>query len=581
MTSPSYDELYQSFESAMYATDVPALERLLELCEQDSSMEYSALALRIKATIARFESRLNDASDFLSRALDAMFTMTERREYGDVLLDLTYLHLTAEEYPTAVMYANRAYETYMVLGAERSACQAAHMLGILYSFVALFPDALRWTYRALDGYEQIGDETAVALCLHSIGVIYSELDEHALALDYGERALDILERLGQTADAFSVKESIAVSHAKSSEYDVAIAMLEQVISYGRDNRARLSYFMSIANLVDVLQLAQRFDEAKPWIDQLEAIEISHKSGLISRLIIRAKDLEHDGDLETSTKLLNEALVLADENNKIRKIIELRGLLRDLSQRRNDLASYIEHNNEYLRLNEEFKGREVMQKVAIQDSERKINAERAEHQKQMALLHAIMPEHIAARVANGERILDQHELASVIFCDIVGFTALSESLPSLEVASMLESLFRRFDEICKSHGVQKIKTIGDSYMAVAFEEPIAQRSADAAIDFLRSATEQNIPVRIGVHCGPVTAGVIGTDRPQYDVWGDTVNVASRMEQASEPQRIQVSQQFANTLNTPPTLQLRGTVDIKGKGLMQTYWLDAQPISSNGS
>jgi len=187
---------------------------------------------------------------------------------------------------------------------------------------------------------------------------------------------------------------------------------------------------------------------------------------------------------------------------------------------------------------------------------------------------------------------------VIFLDIVGFTTISDRIPSGHVVHLLEQIFTTLDAVCGKHNVVKIKTIGDSYMAVSFENVV--NAASCALDMISSldALEITMPpalgdtswtkdvgdikVRIGIHCGPVTAGVIGTQRMQYDVWGDTVNVASRMESTSEPGKIHISEAFATLLpatssgdsaERPFQVMERGTMEIKGKGMMKTYWLIA--------
>jgi len=144
---------------------------------------------------------------------------------------------------------------------------------------------------------------------------------------------------------------------------------------------------------------------------------------------------------------------------------------------------------------------------------------------------------------------------------------------------LSEIFKVCDEVCKQHGLTKIKTIGDSYMAVAgVPEPLndhATQAARAAISMVRGLKSAGKPaVRVGLHCGPLVAGIVGEERLQYDVWGDTVNVASRMESTGEPGRIHVSQAFAQALSgrEGDGLRERGTLVVKGKGQMKTYWLE---------
>jgi class 3 adenylate cyclase len=255
-------------------------------------------------------------------------------------------------------------------------------------------------------------------------------------------------------------------------------------------------------------------------------------------------------------------------------------LRDLSQRTNDFATYIQFNDAYHQLKEQIAGADASVRVAMIRKEREIENMEQERARERAVLYSTLPKHIADRVIRGEQVSDHFEAVGVMFLDIVGFTTISSELSSSEVVRILDAVFETCDAICAANHVTKIKTIGDSYMAVAFVDTETGRSvpatnlANAALDILDAV--QHLDLRIGLHYGPVTAGVLGKDRLQYDVWGDTVNVASRMESTSEPGRIHVSEAFAAALdseraNEHLSLLPRGEMEIKGKGLMNTFWL----------
>jgi class 3 adenylate cyclase len=199
-----------------------------------------------------------------------------------------------------------------------------------------------------------------------------------------------------------------------------------------------------------------------------------------------------------------------------------------------------------------------------------------------LLRNILPEEIAERLKQGPgAIADGFEQVTVLFADIAGFTPLSERLTPGEVVNMLNQVFSCFDEMASRHGLEKIKTIGDAYMVVAgLPSPRAdhvQAMATMALE-MRSAVarfgEGKLAMRIGMHSGPVVAGVIGTSKFSYDLWGDTVNTASRMESHGSPGRIHVSDASRVALGEGWDLEDRGTVEVKGKGSMRTWWLNGR-------
>lgn len=209
----------------------------------------------------------------------------------------------------------------------------------------------------------------------------------------------------------------------------------------------------------------------------------------------------------------------------------------------------------------------------------------EHQKDRsdALIAAIMPASIAERLKSGsEKIADRIETLSVMFADLVGFTESVHHLPPEEVVDFLDRLVRVFDGLSERYGVEKIKTIGDSYMAAAgFDGPgnegalAAGRLALAMMEVMgrQPPLGGRAPrLRIGIHCGPATAGVIGDTRFSYDVWGDAVNFAARMESNGEPGKIHVSEAFrALTLDRFDFEERPGTTELKGIGAVRSYFL----------
>jgi adenylate cyclase len=200
-----------------------------------------------------------------------------------------------------------------------------------------------------------------------------------------------------------------------------------------------------------------------------------------------------------------------------------------------------------------------------------------------LLLNILPAGVVARLDAGETaIADHHEAVSIVFSDLVGFTAVAGTLASDELVAALNLLFSEFDALAQRIAIEKIKTIGDSYMAVAgLGDGAADHAVRAAefgigmieaLDRLRPHMPAALEIRVGIHTGPVVAGVIGTHKFAYDVWGDTVNVASRMESTGIPGRVQVSEATARLLEGKFPLVPRGETAVKGKGTMSTYLVD---------
>jgi adenylate cyclase len=206
----------------------------------------------------------------------------------------------------------------------------------------------------------------------------------------------------------------------------------------------------------------------------------------------------------------------------------------------------------------------------------------EHQKSEALLHNIIPPEVAERLKQNPKVIaDSHRQVTILFADIVGFTEIAGRSTPEALVTLLNRIFSEFDALVDELDCEKIKTIGDAYMVVAglptSKADHAQSIARLALKMLAAAerasreTGENLQVRIGIHSGPVVAGVIGQKKFAYDLWGDTVNIAARMESHGLTGRIQVTADTAELINEDFELEPRGMVEIKGKGQMATYLL----------
>ncbi len=212
-------------------------------------------------------------------------------------------------------------------------------------------------------------------------------------------------------------------------------------------------------------------------------------------------------------------------------------------------------------------------------------------KEEDLIQQVFPKHVAEALIQGRKVEpDRVEMATLYFSDIVGFTLISSKISPDQVSDMLDRLYLKFDELSVKHDVFKIETIGDAYVGVCNlvkkqEADHAKRITEFAIDTLKAAAETpvllddpsmgTVHIRVGIHCGPIVARVVGSRNPRYCVFGDTVNTTARMESHSLPMKIHCSERFEQILKQQVPgihLQRRGMTPIKGKGLMETFFVD---------
>ncbi|MCG6560608.1 adenylate/guanylate cyclase domain-containing protein [Ruegeria sp. 1NDH52C] len=217
--------------------------------------------------------------------------------------------------------------------------------------------------------------------------------------------------------------------------------------------------------------------------------------------------------------------------------------------------------------------------SVSRADRAEDALEAEHARSEALLYNLLPSEIAARLkaAPDQTIADSLPKVAILFADIVNFTPRSAQMQPEEIVEFLNRIFTEFDHLAEKHELEKIKTIGDAYMVAAgmpnpCGDPV-HRVAAMALDMheVAKGLPDNVELRIGLHAGPAVAGVIGNRKLFYDVWGETVNTASRMESHGEPGRIQVTAAAKAELEGDYTFEPRGTVMVKGMGEVETWWL----------
>ncbi|XP_049522773.1 LOW QUALITY PROTEIN: soluble guanylate cyclase 88E-like [Dermacentor silvarum] len=235
--------------------------------------------------------------------------------------------------------------------------------------------------------------------------------------------------------------------------------------------------------------------------------------------------------------------------------------------------------------------ELQKSRQLEESMRKLDIEMKRTDE---LLYQMIPKTVADQLRSGETSVNTcqyFDSVTILFSDVVSFTEICSRITPMEVVSMLNSMYSLFDELTEKHGVYKVETIGDAYMVVSGapepEPHHSERICDMGLamvkvigDLKDPSTGKSLKIRVGVHSGAVVAGVVGLKMPRYCLFGDSVNTASRMESTSEALRVHISQKTKELLDESKWLiQERGTVDVKGKGSMKTYWLQGKKGQAN--
>ncbi|MEG4104562.1 adenylate/guanylate cyclase domain-containing protein [Microcoleus sp. S13_C5] len=288
---------------------------------------------------------------------------------------------------------------------------------------------------------------------------------------------------------------------------------------------------------------------------------------------------------TLTDISQQLYVDPHRRAEVVRLIEEQGKVSDFESqvyRRDGSIIWISENTYTVR---DSYGNLLYYEGTVQDITTRKQAEaalRLEQEKSDRLLLNVLPQPIADRLKQDQSIIaDTFAEVTVLFADIVGFTQISSQISPQELVSLLNDIFSTFDRLAEKHGLEKIKTIGDAYMVVGglpmprsdHAEAIAQMAIDMqqAITDFSNIQNQDFSIRIGINSGPVVAGVIGIKKFIYDLWGDTVNTASRMESHGKPGCIQVTSAIYDILQDKYVFESRGAIEVKGKGEMNTYFL----------
>lgn len=502
------------------------------------------------------------------------------------------------DFDGAVASFEKALSILDPLTEQDQIARIANNMGVAYHTKADYPNALYWYRKSMDAREQANDMTGVARVAGNIGILYSSLGDIVRARSFYERSLAISTTLNDPEGIVRSTVALGNMFVREGDLDQAVPLLTDGMNRCKDLGIDREWLTAASSLAAVLRQKEDYQAAIDLVDT--AMTAAVNMGLkreqillsIARSLASYKINHGTDDIESLKDLVTEArtLELANEEKDIHK--ELYSIYKE----QGDAVNALKYHEEWVLVRDKIASDDRQRQLVLLEAEQRIREEQQRMEEHQRLLYNMLPTAIAKRLLTGEQeIADSFENICVLFTDIVGFTQRASELSVEELLALLNGLFSDFDSIVRANGVTKIKTIGDAYMAIAGApevlEPIeaAKRIAHTAINLVSAAGSVNI--RAGIHIGPAAAGVIGTERMVWDIWGDAVNVAARMEQTSTAGRIQVSEEFARILsnnaspvlegtdiviNTPPfRMRMRGTIEVKGKGEMKTFWLEYLP------
>jgi class 3 adenylate cyclase len=532
----------------------------------------------------------------------------------------------AGDYPHALEYWMRSLTAHEELGDSSGAANCLMNIGKVYMEEKKYEQAQDNYSQALAIYEKGNDKEGVALVEGEIGSAYLEQEDYSSALKYHRRALAENTKLGNKERIATSTGNIAIAlmgqgayHEALTQYFLAARMYEQI-------EDKNNYMITMGNIGECYLRIATDTARRAGPGRL--IPIGRKANLekavlyLRQCLALAGDLQNQRSLQSYSKVLSEAEELLGnyqaaleyykrysnvkdsifniENNiKIHDLETKRKL--DLKQKdveinekkialdkleiaknRNERAYFIAgllllsaiivviSNNYRIKNRSNIKLHRINSLLST------------EKEKSDDLLRNILPHEVAEELkATGGARARSFDNVTVLFTDFVDFTETGERRTPQELVDELDICFKAFDEVTDKYHIEKIKTIGDAYLAVAgLPAPDPQHAVhviQAAMEinsFMkdRKASMDTFEIRIGVHTGTVVAGIVGVKKFAYDIWGDTVNTAARMQECSEPGRINISEITYELVKDHFTCNYRGHIDAKGKGKMNMYFVD---------
>lgn len=501
------------------------------------------------------------------------------------------------DYQTAINYYHKALRMREQSGDSSGVSSILMNMGLLYKEQGEYHKAIEIFDKGLLIAENINDSSKIATALQHLGIAYSLNDEYDLATKYFREALKIYQTDNDDKGLASILLNIGGHYAKIGKLDSAQIFTEQSLEIGRRLGSKVAILSSLANLGEIYQLNNQLPKAIKYTEEAHRIATQ----------INALD-----KIKSTSNMLYLLYKKAGRPKDALEMYELHIASRDSIQSEQNQREIVRQEYKYqyqkqaLADSLEFAKKEAIKDVEIEKQQINISRQRIAlvsagggllliillafsiykgKKRSDELLLNILPEETAQELKKkGYADAKQFDQVTVLFTDFKGFTQISERLTPTELVAAIDECFKAFDEIISKYHIEKIKTIGDAYMAAGGlpvpDEVEPQGVVKAALEmrdwmlkYKERKGENGFEIRIGIHTGPVVAGIVGIKKFQYDIWGDTVNTASRMESSGEVGKVNISHSTYELVKDEFKCEPRGKIQAKGKGEIEMYFVEA--------
>ncbi|MBT8293848.1 MAG: tetratricopeptide repeat protein, partial [Eudoraea sp.] len=481
---------------------------------------------------------------------------------GSLMISIAGTYTAMDNFKNAQTYYSKGIEVLRKVNDSVKIATALLNAGDDYFNSNKLDSALIYTSEAVDIFEKINYSLGQAYSLGNLGMIYAEQEKDKLAEANINSAISILEELEDYYPISVYLTYMSDIYIRKNNFPTALSYATRSLELA--NLYRLKEQISDANL----KLSELYEEAGDLATSYKYYKdhITYRDSLIN-----LENVQQAADLRTNYEVSQKQIEvdLADQRRKNQRNISIAtaiGLLMFLL-----MAIGLFRRNNYIR-----KTKQIIEE---------------EKERSDKLLLNILPEETAQELKEKGKVkAKKYDAVTVLFSDFKGFTSYSEKLSPEALVETVDFYFSKFDAIIEKHGLEKIKTIGDAYMCAGGlhdnEQNHASRMVLAAMEIAAfveetkndiAARELTFDIRIGINTGPVVAGVVGTNKFAYDIWGDAVNVASRMESNSEAGKINISENTYELIKDSYDCAFRGEIEVKNRGSLKMYFVEGQKSS----
>lgn len=635
--------LFSQPDSAFFFAQI-----LYDFAENKGMKKTMADALHSQGTSFLVRGNLLEALDYFQKSLEIKKVISDKAGMAKTLNNMGLIHTNLDNYPKAIEYYRGSLRIKQELADSSGIAGAYNNIGNVYLKQSNYYEALSFYEQSLNIYEILYEKKHISGILNNIGLIYMDMEDYPMALDYFKRNLKVSNQISDKRRLAAAQNNIGLIFMNEDNYAEALKYFNKSLALREQIPDKRGVAKTLNNLGSVYVKQRMYQMALQFYERSLKIreQISDKRGMAKSMNNIGKTYYKQGNYERAKPYCEKGFQISEEINLLEEKISACQCLYDVFKSLGDENRALEYHEMKTRLDDSLGIVETVKKLQQMEFAKQVHAdslrkEEEKHQIQLAhdtevrkknrtrniyiaaailllifatgfhrrmvyirktkriveheknrsdkILLNMLPSEIAEELKEkGQADARSFDNVSILFTDFKGFTQISEKLSAEELVDQINTCFKSFDFICLKYGIEKIKTIGDSYMAAGGIPTPSKNSVKNTVlaglemaAFLNKKKQnektQNVDcfeMRVGIHTGPVVAGIVGETKFQYDIWGDAVNTASRVENAGEVGKVNLSQSTYELIRNDPIFrfQSRGEVTTKGKGDIEMWFVE---------